>query len=85
MERKIVGYVTRNLNRQLKHISKKLDLSFTLTSGIARHTYATVLKNEGLSPAIIGPTMGHTNTKTTEIYLDSIGDDQIREISKKLY
>jgi integrase/recombinase XerD len=84
-ERKIVGYVTRNLNRQLKYISKELELTFDLTSGIARHTYATVLKNEGLSPSKIGPTMGHTNAKTTEIYLGSIGDDQIREISKKLY
>lgn len=85
MERKIVGYVTRNLNRQLKHLSKSLNLKFDLTSGIARHSYATVLKNEGYSPTIIGPTMGHTNTKTTEIYLDSIGDEQIKEISRSLY
>lgn len=85
MERKIVGYITRNVNRQLKHISTKLELPFTLTSGIARHTYATVLKNVGYSPAIIGPTMGHTNSKTTEIYLDSIGDEQIKEMSKSLY
>src|SRR5208337_3874541 len=26
MERKIVGYITRNLNRQLKHIGEKLEL-----------------------------------------------------------
>ena len=85
MERKIVGYVTRNLNRQLKHLSKSLTLGFDLTSGIARHTYATVLKNKGFSPAIIGPTMGHTSAKTTELYLDSIGDEQIKEISNSLY
>jgi integrase len=85
MERKIVGYITRNLNRQLKHIGEKLELPFILTSGISRHTFATTLKTQGYSPTIIGESMGHTNTRTTEIYLDSIGDEQIKEISKSLY
>ncbi len=36
---------------------------------MARHTYATVLRNEGVPVSIISPMLGHTSVTTTEIYL----------------
>ena len=35
----------------------------------ARHTYATVLRNEGVPISHISATLGHTSVITTEIYL----------------
>lgn len=36
---------------------------------IVNHTYATVLRNEGVPVSIISPMLGHTSITTTEIYL----------------
>lgn len=45
-----------------------------ITTYVARHSYATVLRRNRISKEIIGQSLGHDNTKTTEIYLDDIGD-----------
>lgn len=50
-----------------------------LTTYIARHNYATVLKYAGVETSTIGQALGHTNTKTTEIYLKSFEDQVIEE------
>lgn len=50
-----------------------------LTTYVARHTYATVLKRAGVNIAIISETMGHSDIKTTQIYLDSFENTQIAD------
>lgn len=55
-----------------------------LTTYVARHTYATVMKRAGVDLAIISETMGHSDIKTTQIYLDSFEDAQIAEAMKNL-
>ena len=77
--------LTRQINRRLKKIGNKLEIHFDLTTGIARHSFATRLKESGVPVADIRDRMGHTSTKTTELYIDSIGDDRIKEISTLLY
>jgi integrase/recombinase XerD len=67
----------------LKTISEKAEIQKNLTTYVARHTYATTLKAKGVSIEEIGKTLGHDSIKTTEIYLDEIGDplfdDRINE------
>ena len=55
-----------------------------LTSYVARHSYATVLKNSGVNIALISETLGHSDLKTTQIYLDSFDNEQIDEAMKNL-
>ena len=50
----------------------------------ARHTYATVLKREGVNVALISESLGHSNIQTTQIYLDSFENSQIDEAMKHL-
>ena len=51
---------------------------------VARHTYATVLKREGVNVALISESLGHSNIQTTQIYLDSFENSQIDEAMKHL-
>lgn len=62
---KIIGKV----NKDLKEIGKKAKISTPLTTYVARHTMATVLKNSGTATAIISQAMGHNTEATTNTYL----------------
>ena len=54
-----------------------LHLPITLTTYVARHSFATVLKRSGVSTSIISESLGHSSEKTTQIYLDSFENSQI--------
>ena len=66
--------ILKRVNQDLKTISEKAEIQKNITTYVARHTYATTLKAKGVSIEEIGKTLGHDSTKTTEIYLDEIGD-----------
>lgn len=60
--------LTKLINKRMKIIGEKLNLG-KITTYVARHTYATVLRNEGVPISIISPMLGHSSVTTTEIYL----------------
>ena len=66
--------ILKRVNQDLKTLSEKAEIQKNITTYVARHTYATTLKAKGVSIEEIGKTLGHDSTKTTEIYLDEIGD-----------
>lgn len=72
-----VHKVLIHINRELKEWSKRLGLHTPLTTYVARHTYATVLKRSGVSVALISESLGHSDLSTTQIYLDSFENSQI--------
>ena len=72
-----VHKVLIHINRELKEWSKRLGLVTNLTTYVARHTYATVLKRSGVSVALISESLGHSDLSTTQIYLDSFENSQI--------
>lgn len=72
----------RKINADLKSIAELIDLKIELTTYVARHSYATILKKSGISTSIISEAMGHDSEKTTQIYLDSFGNNVLDEASK---
>lgn len=60
--------LTKLINKRMKMIGEKLNLG-KITTYVARHTYATVLRNEGVPISIISPMLEHSSVTTTEIYL----------------
>jgi len=79
-----VHKVLVRVNANLKMMSNELGLPFPLTTYVARHTYATVLKRSGVNIAIISESLGHSDLSTTQIYLDSFENSQIDEAMKNL-
>ena len=67
---KLIQQFTKTTNKYLKRIGKKLGIA-RLTTQTARHSFATTLMNNGAPLTFISKSMGHSTTKTTEIYLGS--------------
>lgn len=63
--------VIKMTNKDLKEIAKQAKIDFNLTTYVARHSYATIMKRSGASTSIISESLGHKTEKTTQIYLDS--------------
>jgi integrase len=76
--------VITKVNRALKALGEELNIPITLTTYVARHSFATVLKRSGVSTSIISESLGHSSEKTTQIYLDSFENSQIDEALKNL-
>lgn len=76
--------VLLKVNRALKEIATIANIDSNLSTYTSRHSYATVLKNSGVNIALIGETLGHSDLKTTQIYLDSFENSQIDEAMKNL-
>lgn len=65
-------YMSNKINRNLKKVALKLDLTFTLTMYVARHSWATAAKSRGIPVSVISEGMGHDSELTTQIYLASL-------------
>ena len=76
--------VISKVNERLKQIGKALNLPITLTTYVARHSQATVMKRAGISTAIIREIMGHSSERVTQIYLDSFDNEQVDNALKSL-
>lgn len=72
------------VNKDLKDIASKAVINETLTTYVARHTFANVMKRSGISNSIIKETMGHDSEKTTQIYLDSFENHVLDDATKAL-
>ncbi len=69
--------VITKVNKALKCIGEELNIPIKLTTYVARHSYATVLKRAGVATSIICESLGHSSEKVTQIYLDNFENNQI--------
>ncbi len=83
-QRNRIHKVITKVNDRLKTVGKELKISIDLTTYVSRHSFATVLKREGVSTSIICESLGHSSEKVTQIYLDSFENSQIDEAMKNL-
>jgi integrase len=72
---KIIG----KTNKDLKNIGESLKLPITLTTYVARHSFATVLKRSGVKTSVISESLGHSSERVTQYYLDSFENDKLSE------
>lgn len=79
-----VHKVIVNVNKRLKKVGEELELPITLTTYVARHSHATILKKAGVATSIISESLGHSSEKVTQIYLDSFGNEQMDDAMKNL-
>ena len=68
----------------LKRIGTELELPVKLTTNVARHSFATIQKNNGLSREYLKESLGHSSIATTERYLSSFEDDDVVKMHGKL-
>jgi len=76
--------VLGRFNSKLKLIAKLAEIETHITSYVARHSYATILKQRGTSTDVISELMGHSNVQITMTYLKEFDTDFLDEESRKL-
>lgn len=76
--------VLANVNEHLDDIGKELGIELKISSYVARHSYATVLKRAGIATSIISESLGHSSERITQVYLDSFGNEQMDDAMKNL-
>lgn len=76
-------YLNRLLcvNRQLKHLGKRVGLTLPLSMYVARHSWASIAQQRDVPLAIISSAMGHESELTTQIYLSQIVGSRIDEVN----
>ncbi len=74
----------KRVNAHLKEIAEEVGIDKKLTSYIARHSYAVILKKHGHSIAKISDAMGHESEKVTRHYLESFENDVLDEMDESL-
>ena len=71
-------------NRHLRQISKIAGLRRSLTSYVARHSWASMAYSNNVDLAVISKALGHSNTETTMVYIREIDDNRIDMANRKL-
>jgi len=74
----------KKFNNDLKKIAKIVGIDKPLSSYVARHSFATNLKQIGVSTDRISQSMGHKNIAITTAYLKDFEDDVIDRENEKL-
>ena len=79
-----IDKILKVVNADLKIIAGMAKINEKLTTYVARHSYATIMRRSGASTAIISESMGHDSEKTTQIYLESFENIVLDEASKAI-
>ena len=72
------------INRHLKELGCTIGLPSPLTMYVARHSWASIARDEGIPLSVISEGMGHESEKTTRIYLASLESQVIDNANKKI-
>jgi integrase len=74
----------KRFNSDLKKIAEIIGIDKPLTSYVARHSFATNLKELGVSTDIISQSMGHQNVSITTAYLKDFDNEIIDDANERL-
>ncbi|MES2573349.1 MAG: site-specific integrase [Bacteroidota bacterium] len=74
----------KKFNKDLKDIGKLAKVDKNITSYVIRHSFATNLKQLGVSADIISQSMGHSNLDVTNNYLAEFENSIINDANEKL-
>lgn len=76
------------VNSALKIVAEKAKIKKHVSFHIARHSYANIAYNSGMSSSVIQNTLNHKSSKTTEAYLNSLENEvvnrSVRDFFKKI-
>ena len=82
-ERKQYERMEHNVNRNLKKIGEMAGLHVPLTTYVARHSWASIMRDMGNDITVVSKGLGHDDIKTTQIYLSTIDNSTIMRANKR--
>jgi site-specific recombinase XerD len=79
-----VHKICHQVNTELRTFAQELGITAEVTTYVARHSFATILKKSGVNIGIISQALGHQDIKTTQIYLSKFDNEQVDNAMKNL-
>lgn len=73
-----IQLVVHLINEHMKKIAVDLGINKNVTTYFARHSFATILKNSGISTEFISEALGHSSLSTTKNYLAGFEESAIK-------
>lgn len=80
-----IGTLNATVNRNLKKVAALAGIRKPVSFHIARHTFAFHLKHTSDNIHVIKDALGHSDSRTTEIYLENLDDEVLDKEMDKLY
>lgn len=84
-KKELIDSASSLMNVRLKRVAVICGIEKDISFHIARHTFAYLTLQRGVSMEVIKDALGHTDFKTTQVYLKSFSDEQINKAVKGLY
>lgn len=81
---KEVLWARKRYNKKLKELAKLVGIENNLTSYVSRHSFATQAMMQQVPLNAISAMLGHSNIKTTEIYLKSLPSSMLDDYNSKI-
>ncbi len=78
-ERQLIQQLTQVINSHMKAIATTLGIDSSLTTYVARHSFATVLLRHTKNPLLVGNALGHSDIKTTQSYFAGFEDETLKD------
>ena len=74
---------TKCINQSLSVVGEQIRLPFALSMHVARHTFAVMALNKGLSMSVVSRLLGHGNTDVTEkVYAKFLPETLASEVAR---
>lgn len=74
----------RLYNRNLQRLAKRIGIEERLTSYVARHSWATAARKMGVSIDLISESLGHSDLRVTEVYLEGFENEVLDEVNERV-
>ena len=74
----------RSYNRTLKHLAKEAGIPSGISSYVPRHSWASFAYARNIGLPVISKALGHSNTKTTMLYINEIDNQLVAKANRKL-
>ena len=76
---------TTIINTNLKTLAKKVKINKTISSHIARHSFADVARKKRIDLYDISEAVGHSSLRVTEQYIASFDDNSLDNAMDKIF
>lgn len=72
------------VDKYLKRIGRELGLGISLTTYVARHSWASIARSRRVPVSVISEALGHDSESTTQIYLASLDTSEIDHANREV-
>ena len=78
-----VGMTPRTVQRMVKRIANRANITKPVTPHVLRHTFSTICLRKGMGLRTLQALLGHDRIATTEVYMNVSPEDVVKEFRDK--